>query len=199
MLVQISSGQGPLECQIAVSKLAQALIEEFPETKTISANGKFANDEYCRSILLDSESDMSSVIGTVQWICKSSLRPGHKRKNWFVDVSIIPEKEEVADFDLSDCRIEKFHCGGKGGQNVNKVETGVRIIHEPTGIAIESAEERSQYANKQRAVAKLQAVLQLMDKEAAGKQSNQAWQAHNQIVRGNPIRIYVGEEFERKE
>jgi peptide chain release factor len=198
MLIQISSGQGPLECQLAVKKLADALMAEFPGTKIVGSNAKYEGDGYCRSILLDSGSDLSCVEGTVQWICKSPLRPGHKRKNWFVDVSIIPEKDEIDDFDLRDCRIEKYHSGGKGGQNVNKVETGVRIIHEPTGIVSECTEERSQHMNKQRAIAKLKTILQLLEKDATDKQNNQAWREHTQIVRGNPVRTYVGEEFSLK-
>jgi len=198
MLVQISSGQGPLECQLAVKKLADALMAEFPGTKIVDTNAKHEGDGYCRSILLDSESDLSCIEGTVQWICKSTLRPGHKRKNWFVDVSIIPEKDEIEGFDLKDCRIEKYHSGGKGGQNVNKVETGVRIIHESTGIVSECTEERSQFMNKQRAIAKLKAILQVLEKDATDRQNNQAWREHTQIVRGNPVRTYVGEEFRLK-
>ena len=61
------------------------------------------------------------------WICKSTVRRRHKRKNWYIDVSIIPEKEEVEDSE--EYRIEKLRCVGKGGQNANKVETGIRVIH----------------------------------------------------------------------
>ena len=49
--------------------------------------------------------------------------------------------------------------------------------------------------NKQRAIAKLEAILQVFEKDAADRQNNQAWREHTQIVRGNPVRIYVGEEF----
>lgn len=148
------------------------------------------------SILFETGADMSSLEGTVLWICKSPVRPGHKRKNWYVDVSIIPEREEVPS--EADYRIEKFHSGGKGGQNVNKVETGVRVIHIPTGITVASTEERSQYMNKQKALKRLQGILTAMEQAAGDKQANQAWREHTRIVRGNPVRVYEGMDFRRE-
>lgn len=110
-----------------------------------------------------------------------------------MDVSIIPGLTEIsAD---KEYRIEKFHCGGKGGQNVNKVETGVRITHIPTGLVSQSTEERSQYQNKQRAMQKLQEKLDCLQQEQKEIQVNAAWREHNRIVRGNPVRIYEGEQF----
>ncbi|MBL0175553.1 MAG: peptide chain release factor-like protein [Ignavibacteria bacterium] len=49
---------------------------------------------------------------------------------------------------LAECDVWTFRSGGKGGQNVNKVETGVRLLHRPTGIIVRSQTERSQYRNK---------------------------------------------------
>ena len=192
MIVQISAGQGPEECQIAVGKLYEALKKEFVDLEMISYKEGRRKGSY-HSILFITEQDLSFLEGTVQWIWKSTIRPGHKRKNWFVDVSIIPEKEEVEDSE--DYRIEKFHSGGKGGQNVNKVESGVRVIHIPTGIAVVSTEERSQYLNKQKALKRLQAILETMKKDNEAKQVNQAWREHQKIVRGNPVRVYDGKEF----
>lgn len=102
--------------------------------------------------------DLSELEGSIQWICRSPFRPNHKRKNWFVDVSVIPEVENVCK--EQEIRFERFHSGGKGGQNVNKVETGVRLIHIPTGITVTSTSERSQWANKKDALNKLNVILE---------------------------------------
>lgn len=195
MLVQISAGQGPEECQIAVGKLFESLKKEFLDLELISAReGRKKN--YFYSILFETENDLSFLQGSVLWICKSPIRENHKRKNWFIDVSIIPEKETISKEE--DYKIERFHCGGKGGQNVNKVETGVRVIHIPTGITVTSTEERSQFMNKQKAIKRLQGVLTALEQENNAKQTNQAWKEHYELVRGNPVRTYEGINFKLK-
>ena len=190
MIVQLSAGQGPIECQLAVEKLFNAFKKEFVDIEMLY--GKESEYGYY-SLLFSTQQDLSHLVGTILWICKSPIRTNHKRKNWFVDVSIIPEVEEI-NVD-ENYKIEKFHCGGKGGQNVNKVETGVRVIHIPTGITTTSTEERSQYLNKQKALKKIQTILTTIEKQNKAKQLNQSWEKHNQLIRGNPIRTYVGLDF----
>ena len=192
MIIQISAGQGPSECQLAVAKLFETLKKEYGELEILSETKGYEKGCF-DSIRFRTEHDLSSLEGTVLWICKSPFRKNHKRKNWYVDVSIIPELTEIAAD--KEYRIEKFHCGGKGGQNVNKVETGVRIVHIPTGLVAQSTEERSQFQNKQRAMEKLQKKLTGLQQEQKEKQVNAAWREHNRIVRGNPVRIYEGEKF----
>lgn len=194
MIIQISSGQGPSECELAVTQLFRSLKKEFPDIKEIhSHHSRFSS--CCTSIIFETEQDLSHLEGTVKWICQSPYRPNHKRKNWFIDVSIIPEQQIVCTD--PNIRFEHFHCGGKGGQNVNKVETGVRLVHIPTGITVTSTAERSQLLNKKDALEKLAIQLQSKQLEQKQLQINTAWSEHNKIVRGNPVRTYEGTNFKR--
>lgn len=192
MIVQISAGQGPSECQLAVAKLFDTLQEEYGDLEILSETRGYEKGCY-DSIRFRTEHDLSSLEGTVLWICKSPFRENHKRKNWYVDVSIIPDLAEIRS--VKEYRIEKFHSGGKGGQHVNKVETGVRIIHIPTGLMTQSSEERSQFQNRQKAMERMKEKLDRLEKAQKERQVNAAWREHTRIVRGNPVRIYEGEKF----
>jgi peptide chain release factor len=195
MLIQISAGLGPLECSRAVSLLYEALKKEYPDILLCEAMvNSFAEGCY-KSILFSTQTDLSELEGTVEWICQSPFRPHHLRKNWFIDVSIIPAAAQLCK--EGDVRFERFHCGGKGGQNVNKVETGVRLIHVPTGITVTATEERSQLQNRRIAMEKLNAIFAQREAEAAQNQKNAAWREHTKLVRGNPVRVYKGEKFVR--
>lgn len=192
MILQLSSGQGPVECELAVGNLLSALQLEYSDIEVFSAHKSKFCDGYT-SVLFSTANDLSHLEGSIQWICQSPLRPHHKRKNWFVDVSIIPEVENICTD--REIRFERFHCGGKGGQNVNKVETGVRLTHLPTGIVVTSTAERSQQQNRKDALNKLNILLREKADLAQSKQRKTAWQEHNRLVRGNPVRVYKGPEF----
>ena len=194
MILQLSSGQGPVECELAVGKLLTALKTEYPDLEVLSVH----ESKFCKgytSILISSKEDLSHLEGSILWTCQSPIRPHHKRKNWFVDISIIPEVENICTD--REIRFERFHCGGKGGQNVNKVETGVRLTHLPTGIVVTSTAERSQQQNRKDALNKLNIILHEKNKLARDNQRNTAWQKHNRLIRGNPVRIYKGHDFKR--
>ena len=194
MRIQISSGQGPEECELAVGLFYQALRREVEGIQMISGvkgrRGGFS------SVVLEAEADLSGLEGSVLWVCNSPLRPEHKRKNWYIDVSILEEVPRTSK--EMQVRFETFRSGGKGGQNVNKVETGVRVVHIPTGIAVVSTEARSQHMNKQIALNRLCDILADRDLQCARREKELAWMEHNRLERGNPVRIYEGREFVRR-
>ena len=107
-------------------------------------------------------------------------------------VAVLPEADEVeVKINESELRIDIFHAGGHGGQNVNKVATAVRIVHEPSGVTVVCQDERSQYKNKQRAMAMLRARLFEAEQERHDAEISQARRSQvGGAERAEKIRTY---------
>ncbi len=192
MIYQISSGQGPAECELGVSKFLAYLRDHYQVSVLDTSPGYYEGT--FRSVRFYSEDDLSDYVGSVQWVCQSPYRPGHRRKNWFLDFSVCPVSA-AEKFDPEQVVFETFRSGGKGGQNVNKVESGVRAIYLPTGQAVVCTEERSQYANKQKAVARLERLVKEENLQRKAGEKNSAWRCHTRLERGNAKRVFRGPDF----
>ncbi len=107
-------------------------------------------------------------------------------------VAVLPEADDVeVDINPNDLRIDIYHSGGAGGQNVNKVATAVRITHLPTGIVVTCQDERSQLKNKNKAMAVLRA--RLLERERVKQEEQETSERRSQVgsgERAEKIRTY---------
>jgi len=204
-LIQITSGRGPAECTWVVAQVLKKVLEEANElqlkaivlqreagsengtveTAIIQIEGKKANEF------------VTSWLGTIQWVGKSTFRKFHQRKNWFVGIFEVVQSSETK-FHEKDVQYQAMRSSGAGGQHVNKVSSAIRATHIPTGIAVVAMDSRSQHQNKKLATERLKQKIEENNLNQFKNQEQNTWINQMQIERGNPVRVFQGSDFKKQ-
>lgn len=201
-IIQITSGRGPVECAWVVAQVLKRFLEEtkMKGLKHIIIHREKGNlNGTVQSVTIrlageNLEAFLATWLGTIQWIGISTFRKYHKRKNWFIGAFELKQMQtmNVNDNDIS---FQTMRSTGPGGQNVNKVNSAVRAIHNLTGVQVVAMDSRSQHQNKKLAIARLKEKVNEINLEQLKSRMTDEWENHMNLQRGNPIRVFKGKDF----
>ncbi|MFH1924653.1 MAG: peptide chain release factor H [Planctomycetota bacterium] len=200
--LQVTSGQGPAECQWAAARVVEQIERECSRRGLACRRLEVIDgerDETIKSALVSIEGNGAEGLaeswrGTIQWIGESPYRPNHRRKNWFVGVQLFAPPESP-EWSAAEIKVDVMRASGPGGQHVNKTSSAVRITHLPTGLTAIAQEERSQHQNRRLALARLAQLFDERNRRAEATSLHERRQQHTTLERGNPVRVYRGERF----
>ena len=196
----ITSGNGPGECQQAVTGVLRRMQDEADAAGLDLDASTTPTRHGLKSAVVVLHGAGAATFaarwyGSIRWRAKSTLRPHHKRANWFIGVFALKNATQRVAIQPHEVTFDSFRAGGPGGQHQNTTDSAVRATHRPTGLTAVAREMRSQHRNKALALERLQALMSAQttaDEEARKGDQNQL---HNMLERGNPVRCFKGPAF----
>ncbi|MFC0006378.1 peptide chain release factor H [Micromonospora siamensis] len=193
----LSAGRGPQECAWALARLlrrleADAARHAVTVHRLETVPGERPGTHRSALLRLDgtgAEAFAAGWTGTLCWQAPSAYRAGVGRKNWYVLARPYEPDAPTTPFSEADVEVVPCRTGGPGGQHRNKASTAVRATHRPSGLVVVVDTERQFSLNRRLAVQRLRERLADGDDAARAALDSARWQVHDDLVRGDPVRV----------